>query len=525
MKKLNGRWAVVQHGFKLQNLNYFIKYNQSFKCELYLSFSNLIRFNMSDKQLRKIRGVWCKFNNQDKMSTVTLDEIRTCCIERGIEIIEIEEYSFGFNLSIPAIKITIVNNLTALLPRQKLSEIPIYQNNIIPFQKEEEFWAKVDWFPPVFIIREKINRGFKVANYQVNMENNLRTKQLQERFKEFFPTVYDFSNIIPITVQTLPESIAISKHVPLIKESILAFYSGMRTTAVASLIPIIEDILNAIIEDPSNDLDLKSKVDKCIERARENIKQDHISGVDWIPEEYIQINVLKVMNERIRVIEFIGNWLKNSFYEKTDKYQNTSGFNRHFFAHAKSEIWQNPSNFFRAMGLIQALAFIECFALKDSKVSIIPPRPDIRTESFHNEVIACINMQIIKKNILQQSQIKNCLPFNITSSDDGWLSHSAMLLSKMNDEIVKQLRDNGWQCYSFGEPIKKGEYITIQASKNEKTIGVALLYCCATSNEIYKELEKTMDFILYMGPPYRQSSYAQGIKCHVGPLNAWLAPN
>ncbi|MFX5756472.1 hypothetical protein ABTE27_21230, partial [Acinetobacter baumannii] len=89
---------------------------------------------------------------------------------------------------------------------------------------------------------------------------------------------------------------------------------------------------------------------------------DHILGADWIPDEYIEIDVLKVMNERIRIIELIGDWLINSFYEKTNKYQNSSGFNRHFFAHAKSEIWQKPSNFFRAMGLIQALAFVECFA-------------------------------------------------------------------------------------------------------------------------------------------------------------------
>ncbi|MGS5799780.1 hypothetical protein ACVETS_16240 [Acinetobacter baumannii] len=39
--------------------------------------------------------------------------------------IEIEECTFGFNQSIPAIKITVANNLTALLPRQKLFDIQI----------------------------------------------------------------------------------------------------------------------------------------------------------------------------------------------------------------------------------------------------------------------------------------------------------------------------------------------------------------------------------------------------------------
>ena len=479
---------------------------------------------MSDQQIKKIKGVWCKFNNQNRMSTVTLDEIRICCIKRGVEVFKIEECIFGFNLSIPAIKITVANNLTALLPRYKLLDIQIYKHNILPFKKEEEFWHKVDWFPPVFMNREQIGEGFKVANLKIGYQEVLPREELQKRFQEFFPTVYNFSNIIPITVQTFSDSIAISKHVPLIQESILAFYSGMRVASIASLIPMIEDILNTIIEDSFEDLDLKTKVDRCIKRARENIKHDHILGVDWIPEEYVQVDVLKVMNERIRIIELIGNWLKNSFYENTKNYRNTSGFNRHFFAHAKSEIWQNQSNFFRAMGLIQALAFIECFAMKESKLSIFPPVPDIRSESFRNDVFACLNIQVIKNHILQQLQINNCLPFNPTASDDGWLGRSAILSSKMNDEIVKKLRDNGWQCHYFGQPIKSGEYITVQASKNGQNIGIALLYSCATNNEIYKELEKTCDYILYQGAPYRQSSYAWGVKKHVGPLNAWLPP-
>lgn len=47
--------------------------------------------------------------------------------KKGVEIIEIEECTFGFNQSIPAIKITVANNLTALLPRQKLFDIQIYK--------------------------------------------------------------------------------------------------------------------------------------------------------------------------------------------------------------------------------------------------------------------------------------------------------------------------------------------------------------------------------------------------------------
>ncbi|MDR8340406.1 hypothetical protein FPK43_21610, partial [Acinetobacter baumannii] len=106
-----------------------------------------------------------------------------------------------------------------------------------------------------------------------------------------------------------------------------------------------------------------------------------------------------------------------------------------------------------------------------------------------------LNSQHTKNIFLQQIQINNNLPFNVIVSDDGWLRKSALLSSQMNDDIVKRLRNTGWQCHSFSEPEKEGEFITIQAFKNGRNIKIALLYCCDTCNKIYKELEKTCDYI------------------------------
>lgn len=487
-----------------------------------LQDDNLAMIN--HKLERKFQFIWKKLFHTNKLNDISLDEFMVIAQEQGIVVKNLNETTFGFNQSIKAIKLETPER-TAIFPREKLEEIKLYMQNIEPFKEIQDFWQKVDWFCPVYMNREQINRGFEVVGLKVGDHKVLPKKVLQERFEQAFPTIYDFSNIIPITAQVLPESIAISKHLPVIRESILAFYSGMRVTAIASLIPIIEDILNTIIGEHGRELNLKAKVQHCIFKARENIKKEHFDNADWVPKDFIQIDVLKVMNERIRVIELIGDWLQNSFYEDTDKYDNISGFNRHYFAHAKSQIWQTQSNFFRAMGLIQALAFIECFATNGSRLSIFPPAPDNRTESFRNDVFACLNLQVIKNEILRSLQIQNCLPFNPTSSDDGWLGRSAILSSTMNEEIVKKLRDKGWQCHNFGEPIKPGEYITVQATKNSESIGVALLYSCATDNAIYKELEKVSSYILYLGPPYLQSSFARGVEIYVGPLNAWLVPD
>ncbi|WP_199063917.1 hypothetical protein, partial [Serratia sp. ASV30] len=149
------------------------------------------------------------------------------------------------------------------------------------------------------------------------------------------------------------------------------------------------------------------------------------------------------------------------------------------------DIWQNESNFFRAIGLIQGLAFVECFSLTNSKVSIFVPESNEESISFHAEVLACLQAQQIKKLALSHYQITNELPFNVTASDDGWSTRAIVLSEKMNNIIIPQLRDKGWQCLNFGDPEKDGEYITVEAEKNGRRIKIALVYNFAISSEVY----------------------------------------
>ncbi|WP_299695475.1 hypothetical protein [uncultured Vibrio sp.] len=473
---------------------------------------------------KQIRATWDRFNGAGQMSTVTIDEVRCFAEKRGLTVESVEEIEFGWNPRIKGIFIK-TDAGSALYPRQKLNEIDIYNRNIAFKQNYEKFWNSVDWFMPLYIARGTINDAILSAGINIIEHSRWNKQLLQSRFEPCLTSIYTLGNILPITVQTLADSTTISKHLPIIKESILAFYSGMKVAAIASLIPIIEDILGSILGEGNSDLDLVNKVNKCIDLAHEKVTKHHIEKADWVPPEYIELSVMKVMNERSFTLETIRYWLINSFYAKTSAYDNHSGFNRHFFAHAKSDVWQNTSNFFRAMGLIQALAFVECFAVEGSNVSIFPPEPDERHESFRLEVLVCLKTQFFKQQILQQLQIDNNLPFNDTASDDGWLRRAAKLLEKMNEELIPRLREKGWQCHSFTDPVNEGEYISVNASKGNHEIKVALLYRCATGNEIYKELDKSCDFILYQGAYYHQESYAFGVTAKVLPLNAWIAPD
>lgn len=476
------------------------------------------------KTNRHLRAAWYRFNNTGLMSSVKLGEIKEFVEKRGLHVQSIEEIHFGDNPSMKGVYIKTELG-SALYPRQKLDEINIYNLNKAPMNNFEKFWHSVDWFMPPYISRGTINDAIKVAGIDIIEHSHWNRLNLQKRFESRLTSIYTRYNILTFTIQTLPDSTAISKHLPIIKESILAFYSGMKVAAIASLIPIIEDILGSIIGEVNSDLDLVNKVNKCIDLAHETVIRLHTENADWIPPEYIELSVMKVMNERTFVLETIRYWLTNSFYAKTSVYDNHSGFNRHFFAHAKSDVWQNKYNFFRALGLIQALAFVECFAVEGSNVSIFSSKPDERTESFQLEVLACLKTQFFKQQILQKLQIDNNLPFNDTASDDGWLRRAEKLSEKMSEELIPRLREKGWQCHSFTDPVKEGEYTSVNASKGNHKIKIALLYTCATRNDIYKELDKSCDFILYLGAYYHQESYAFSVAAKVLPLNAWIAPD
>lgn len=88
---------------------------------------------------------------------------------------------------------------------------------------------------------------------------------------------------------------------------------------------------------------------------------------------------------------------------------------------------------------------------------------------------------------------------------------------------VRLLRDAGWEV-EVGEPETDGLFIVVRASAGETDLGIALLYSCATANEVYRKLAKDNDVILYRGAPYHQQAYAYGIDAHVGPVAGWQPP-
>jgi hypothetical protein len=108
-------------------------------------------------------------------------------------------------------------------------------------------------------------------------------------------------------------------------------------------------------------------------------------------------------------------------------------------------------------------------------------------------------------------------------TDNGVTLRKAVLSEECMRDLVRPLRDAGWSV-EVSEPDEEALYMTVIASSGEKRFGVALLYSCASGNDLYRMLAEKCEAILYRGAPFKQESYAYGIPVHVGPVLGWQPP-
>lgn len=475
----------------------------------------------------KCNKIWSNLIHTNRLKKISKNEFIELAKEKNLIVDSIVDVKYGMNFQIEAYLIYTQQG-RALFPKCNSIDIDGIDNERNFWLDYEKFWIEMDWFFPVYYSINKLDELLKLVHINRNGYKGIPSERLQHDFEHALPMIYS----IPLMVQNISEkfenSKILAKHVPLLKESILSFYSGYAVSATAALIPIVEDSLKRILElEAIERSTITDKVNTCIDLAVEKCKFKDALSVDWIPSEFEEKDFLKISNSRIFLLETFRSWLLNSFYACDDQYNKVSGFNRHHFAHGLSNVWQNSTNFFRMMGVLNQLLFVEALIDDKSNINFLDFNLTNRTDALNNEINVCINLRLLKSQLLLSDQQNKLLPFNVTPTDDGWLARSSILSKTMNDEIILVLKNSGWQCFNFSDPVKEGNYITVAASKNEIVLKIALLFSCATDNKIYKELEKdSYDFILYSGSFYNQNSYAYGVtKSKVMPLNAWIVPN
>lgn len=243
----------------------------------------------------------------------------------------------------------------------------------------------------------------------------------------------------------------------------------------------------------------------------------------WVPDEYRTVEFLFGQDERVFVFETFRRWLKDCFFEHTGNYSGITWLNRHVFAHGLAADWQQSSNFSRLIVAITTLGVIESWHDETNAVPVLFPAMNEDAKLLWQQALLRGHIQMAL-NLQEQAQFQahgRLVPELPT--DNGVTLRKAILAQDAITELVRPLRDAGWSVH-VTEPDDQALYVIATATSIENRLAVALLYSCATSNDLYRELAKTVDVILYRGAPYEQSSFAAGITLHVGPVAGWLPP-
>jgi len=242
-----------------------------------------------------------------------------------------------------------------------------------------------------------------------------------------------------------------------------------------------------------------------------------------VPQEYRSKEYLLGQDEHVFIFETFGRWLKKSFFRSTGEYDGVTWLNRHLFAHGTASSWQQSANFSRLVVALATLGVIESWHDESHSVSLFFPEMDDESRLLWQQALfrgqTQFNLNLIEqKRYQEQGRLVPEMP-----TDNGALLRKAMLSDDCIKDLVRPLRDAGWHV-DVGEPDDQGLYMTVVATADGERFGAALLFGCATDNEIYRKLAETCDAILYRGAPYHQDQYTHGIGIHVGPVAGWQPP-
>ncbi len=320
----------------------------------------------------------------------------------------------------------------------------------------------------------------------------------------------------------MPLARSLKDIVPLAREAYLGAYSGYWAASVAALIPAIEGSLTRIVSDMDARTTAGAKIDRAINRAIGTAAHLHFERM-WVPPEYLTCDYLFGQDERVFVFETFRRWLKNHFFRNSEEYEGITWLNRHMFAHGSISSWQQTANFARMVVALATIAAIESWYDESHAVEFWLPEMNNASKLLWQQALFRGDNQMRLKIAEQKLYQKHGRLVPELPADDGALLRKAILTQQCMNDLVRPLRSAGWSI-KVGEPDDKALYMTVEASDERRRFKVALLYSCATANDIYRKLSEACEAILYLGPPYRQEQYAYRIPVHVGPVLGWQPP-
>lgn len=470
---------------------------------------------MTHKNIHKhFQAIWLRALNHSSLETITPELIKCWATERGLRVDDINESIVGPFRGINSIVLA-VENEKACFPKTTPKEDPKWLAASKAAEKEAATWEKLEWFAPFWVPRGKLIQLLTDAEH-------CSKERAIELFNYHTSTIYTLAFQAVCIAQLIPQAHSLREFCPLTREAYLGFYSGYRASSISALIPIIEGSITRIVSNLGTELTIGEKIDRVVDRAIQTATHLHFEGM-WAPREYKAIDYLFAQDERVFAFETFRRWLHKSFFRNTGEYDGTTWLNRHLFAHGASHKWQQSANFTRLIVALATLGVVESWHDESNAVKLFFPEMDENSillwEQAKFQAMAQARLKLIEEKCYQENgKLVPELP-----TDDGVLLRSALLSQECINDLVRPLRNAGWSV-DVGEPDEKALYIIVTAHSENEKLNLALLYSCATDNNIYKELTKTSHAILYRGAPYKQDQFAYGINIHVGPVTAWQPP-
>ena len=462
---------------------------------------------------RHFRGLWQRALNQPTLATLTPELIESWARATGLNVKNVEERAVGAFSSIPCIVLTLLS-AQACFPKVPSNGEQEWSKRRHRADDEAALWSKMDWFAPLWVPRVKLSALLKDVAHST-------PKSAVEYFNYHTSTLYTLAFQAVCIDQLLPQARSLNEFVPLAREAYLAFYSGYRASSIAALIPLIEGSLVRIVPDPN--LTLTDRINRVVAPAIAHAAELHFEKM-WMPPEYLAADYLFGEDERVFFLETFRRWLEDSFFCGTGEYSGATLLNRHIFAHAASSSWQQDANFSRLLVALATLGVVESWHDRSNRVSLVFPEMSTDSTLLWSKAKFQAGMQFFLKKLQDKLYHRHGRLVPELPTDDGVQMRKAILAKDCIKDLVRPLRDAGWSV-AVGEPDERALFVRIVATaEDERKLRVALLYSCATGNEIYRQLASDSDVILYRGAPYHQSQYAYGLSIHVGPVAGWRPP-
>lgn len=165
-----------------------------------------------------VQGIWHRAKNTLALASLTPEIVRSWAMERGLDVVSVEEHQAGAFAKTPAIVLT-VGDVKACFPKIASTGDPAWQARRQRSEEKAALWEKMEWFSPLWISRSEVD---KILN---DARNCSRERAIQ-LFGYHTSTLYTLAFQAVCIAQILPQSRSLGEVCSLAREAYLGFYGG-----------------------------------------------------------------------------------------------------------------------------------------------------------------------------------------------------------------------------------------------------------------------------------------------------------